>query len=680
MMGSRIVMVSALLTLCVALSARADNADAARIDGIRAQLGAVQTYRGGLEQVVRFMDSRPDLFPTNRLSKLRMLTREQKEEVWTTWKTFLDYSMAMDSVRRANGKTYLIIDRKVRDESFLVAYSAFLAQYRFSLDFIRRVENDPGMDVLLNDSVPELGLDKDSYTKFKFIFLNLARGAEYVAFKTVWGTTLSKPDLAGTGVQADLEALNHGRRKDQLMTFDNALELVKKGGSTAWFPVQKGVSILMGDTKVWRQNKCLITQEQIADAAKRLLPGDVMLERREWYMSNIGLPGFWPHAVIFVDTPEKRKAFFNDPETVAWVKEQGREDGDFEALLKSKYPEAYALSVKPLEEGCQPRILEAIGEGVLFSALEHSMAADSLCALRPRLSKKERAVALFRAFQYVGRPYDFNFDFMTDSAIVCTELVYKSYQECPASRGLKFPMLTILGRLATPANELVRQFDSTFGTADQQYDLVLFLDGQEKERKAIEGTLDEFRKSWRRPKWHVVTQESRDGVVDRKGWAEPVVLEGLPNLHKVSGTLYRGAQPLDQAGYARLKSLGVKTVISLRAFHSDREWVEANGLKYEEIKFNTWHPEEEDVVRFLKIVTSTNQGPVFVHCQHGADRTGMMCAIYRMTVEGWSRQDAMTEMTKGGFGFHSMWKNLLGYLEKIDVPSLRKTLKEETKS
>lgn len=55
MLGSRIVMVSAFLSLCVALSARADHADAIRIDGIRAQLGAVQTCRGGLEQVVRFM-------------------------------------------------------------------------------------------------------------------------------------------------------------------------------------------------------------------------------------------------------------------------------------------------------------------------------------------------------------------------------------------------------------------------------------------------------------------------------------------------------------------------------------------------------------------------------------------------------------------------------------------------
>lgn len=492
-----------------------------RLTRIKADMAAVQQYRAGLEKVVRFADSRPDLFPTSRPAKARLMTREQREEVWTAWKTFLDYSIALDSVRRAHSKTFLIIDRQVRDESFLVAYAAFLAQYRFSLDFIKRVENDPGLEVLLNDSVPELGLGKGTYSRFEFLVLNVARKAEYLAFKSIWVTTFKKPDRSSVNIDEDVAALAKGRIEDPLLTADNALELVRKGGSMAWFPVQKGVSIWMGDTKVWRRKGCLITLDQLAVAAKKLLPGDVLLERREWYMSNIGLPGFWPHAVLYVGTPADRKEFFDDPDTRTWVKAQGQEDGDFDGLLKSKYPAAYAQCTAAPEEGHVPRILEAIGEGVLFTTLEHSGAADSLCALRPLLTKKERAVALFRSFHYVGRPYDYNFDFTTDSAIVCTELVYKSYQVCPDSRGLSFPILNILGRPATPANELVHQFDTTYGTEDQQYDLVLFLDGQEKTRTAGEGSLDEFRKSWRRPKWHVVTQGYAPAEVTVKPDVQP---------------------------------------------------------------------------------------------------------------------------------------------------------------
>ena len=45
-----------------------------------------------------------------------------------------------------------------------------------------------------------------------------------------------------------------------------------------------------------------------------------------------------------------------------------------------------------------------------------------------------------------------------------------------------------------------------------------------------------------------------------------------------------------------------------------------------------WHAEDEDVVAFLKIASNTNNLPVFVHCQRGADRTGMMCAMYRIVL------------------------------------------------
>ena len=95
-------------------------------------------------------------------------------------------------------------------------------------------------------------------------------------------------------------------------------------------------------------------------------------------------------------------------------------------------------------------------------------------------------------------------------------------------------------------------------------------------------------------------------------------------------------------------------------------------LKRERISFNTWHPEDEDVVRFLKLVTNPANGPFLIHCQHGADRTGTMVAIYRIAVQGWTKQDAIKEMTGGGFGYHVVWKNLIKYLNKLDIEALKK--------
>lgn len=154
-------------------------------------------------------------------------------------------------------------------------------------------------------------------------------------------------------------------------------------------------------------------------------------------------------------------------------------------------------------------------------------------------------------------------------------------------------------------------------------------------------------------------------------WAARVQQAGLPNLHRISTNLYRCAQPT-AAGLNAAEKLGIKTVISLRAFHSDKDEVESTKLKTERIRFNTWHPEEEDVLRFLKIVTRTNDGPYLVHCLHGADRTGTMIAIYRMTIQGWSKDDAIREMTQGDFGYHTMWTNLIRYLNALDVEALRK--------
>ena len=153
-------------------------------------------------------------------------------------------------------------------------------------------------------------------------------------------------------------------------------------------------------------------------------------------------------------------------------------------------------------------------------------------------------------------------------------------------------------------------------------------------------------------------------------WAQPVKLEGVPNLYRVSGELNRGDQPSPQ-GMQNLKNLGLKTILNLRSFHSDRDEIGDPGLAYEHISMKAWHPEEEDVVRFLKIVTDPKRSPVLVHCQHGADRTGTMIAVYRIAVQGWSKAEAIREMTEGGFGFHRTWSNLPKWIQKLNIDRIK---------
>jgi len=76
-------------------------------------------------------------------------------------------------------------------------------------------------------------------------------------------------------------------------------------------------------------------------------------------------------------------------------------------------------------------------------------------------------------------------------------------------------------------------------------------------------------------------------------------------------------------------------------------------------------------VRFLKIVSNPKRTPLLIHCQHGADRTGTLSAVYRVAVQGWSREEAIREMTQGGYGFHDIWVNLVPWFKKLDIKAVK---------
>jgi protein tyrosine phosphatase (PTP) superfamily phosphohydrolase (DUF442 family) len=153
-------------------------------------------------------------------------------------------------------------------------------------------------------------------------------------------------------------------------------------------------------------------------------------------------------------------------------------------------------------------------------------------------------------------------------------------------------------------------------------------------------------------------------------WAQPMTLAGVPNLFKVSDDLYRSAQPTKE-GLANLKKLGVKTIINCRMLHSERGDVTDLGMAYVSIGALATHAEEEDVVEFLKVVADKSRGPFLVHCQHGADRTGLMIAAYRVAVCGWSKAEAIAELTEGGSGFHEVFQNIIKFVNDMDVVKVR---------
>jgi len=142
-------------------------------------------------------------------------------------------------------------------------------------------------------------------------------------------------------------------------------------------------------------------------------------------------------------------------------------------------------------------------------------------------------------------------------------------------------------------------------------------------------------------------------------------LAGVSNVARVAPGLYRGNAP-DEKGVASLKALGIRTVINLRHYHGGKEEkrVRRAGLDYVALVLESSDaPSDEDVRRFLEIATDPARQPVYFHCWRGKDRTGAMCAAYRMAIDGWTLGEARAEMES--FGFYRGWKDLARFVNEF---------------
>jgi protein tyrosine/serine phosphatase len=126
---------------------------------------------------------------------------------------------------------------------------------------------------------------------------------------------------------------------------------------------------------------------------------------------------------------------------------------------------------------------------------------------------------------------------------------------------------------------------------------------------------------------------------------------GIENFGKVNEHYYRGSQP-NAEGFIKLKKLGVKSVIDLRkdSVAEEPEWVRAAGMQYFNIPLQASRAAtDEQTEQFLKLVNDPSNWPVYVHCKGGRHRTGALTAIYRITHDGWTADQAYKEMKEYEF-------------------------------
>lgn len=166
------------------------------------------------------------------------------------------------------------------------------------------------------------------------------------------------------------------------------------------------------------------------------------------------------------------------------------------------------------------------------------------------------------------------------------------------------------------------------------------------------------------------------GAAERpESWARPMAATQLQNFYQVSPYLYRSAQPyLD--GFQELQQHGIGEVLDLRLYHKDVPAPEM-ALTLHNVPLLASNLNTDSVVQALNTITHAEK-PILVHCLHGADRTGVVVALYRSVCQGWSKEQAIAEMQQGDFGYHSVFNNIPNFIQNADIDAIRAQVQSPT--
>lgn len=368
---------------------------------------------------------------------------------------------------------------------FLLSYTAALELCARGMQFIDTYDGEDDAIRKLNEADPSWGIPAGIYDRIRGYLADTdlldalaeasrhfegLRSARAFPDRPPWTLIVRRAEGGGPVVAA---------LSDRLWQYkwDNALTRAEKKSQQKIYVASSAVSTWIGDTRIRKRSSGhgLVTPEQVRWLRGQLRPGDILLERRNWYLSNAFLPGYWPHSAIYVGGPEG-------------IASLGIEDDPRVA------PHLAALAA-PDPDGHDREVIEAISEGVVFTSLEESIGgADAVCVFRPRIPQEEIAEAVARGLRHHGKPYDFDFDFFSSDRLVCTEVVYQAYQ--PA---LEFELVEIMGRRTLPALEFVKRWERELGTGNETLDLVCMLDADENLGEAVPGTADDLKDTLNRP-------------------------------------------------------------------------------------------------------------------------------------------------------------------------------------
>jgi len=441
----------------------------------------------------------------SKLLKKESFTADEREKLKTHWGNFLISAYESETMIKIHSYFHfipIILHAEDHAKSFLIAYSLYLKKSEIVSRIINDVQDNESAKKVLNEKIRGLEvrdfykiMAEEYYHPRTILRINIGQAYLQTLIEKVYGKEIENKNYIALleTAKKDYTDLKDRLGDTVINSAKVGSETIEKGFFKLWFPIQKNAAKALGHTYISKRNFKFITIEQIRKMKKVMEPGDIMLQRRNWYASNIGIPGFWAHAALYTGTLGDMDEYFDKEFPHKKAKNMSE-------YLKKNLPRVYT-KFKEKTDGFPQAVIEGKEPGVILQPLEVSARADYNVTLRPKLGKKDKMLALIRAFENFGKPYDFNFDFETRDEMVCSELVYDAYQAQEGKAGINFTLSMMNGRKIMAPVDMAKKFKKEYGRKNAEFEFVYFLDGNEKTGKASVKGAEEFIKTLDRPKY-----------------------------------------------------------------------------------------------------------------------------------------------------------------------------------
>lgn len=329
----------------------------------------------------------------------------------------------------------------LRLQAFIVGFSAAAMLVRSASFIVDLAEGNPVVCKKLDEEECRYGIQAKSYTQ---IYKNLSSSRRMWRFhEAMMFYDTHRVDIAelnGDPVVGELVTLLHHeeeflqyRKRDYIKRkWNYRLHAFKRRHLSGYDQVMFHLLKLSGSAIAEMKQPFIkpagsskrVTANVISTIQPQLKAGDIFITRHDDAMSNLFLPGFWPHAALYIGTQAEREAL-----GVSLHETDGRDLSGYHFLESKK-------------------------DGVLFRPIEETLAVDAFTILRPLLTPEQITEALHNAFSHEGKLYDFMFDFSQSNRLACTALVYRAFHGVgPVSLSL----IQHAGRSCLSAEELIKQ-------------------------------------------------------------------------------------------------------------------------------------------------------------------------------------------------------------------------------